>query len=345
MKSPILALSATVALVANRDSFKVPADGWLHLMPFGEVPGPMQNPDGRHVEVVQVLDKEAGAAVLSAFRNQAAKPNFGGVLVDIDHFSLDPSKESRAAAWIDELAERADGLWFKGRITNSGRTALEGGDYRFISPVLEFDPRTYQAGERVRPTGLHSAGLTNDPRIKGGVPLSNRQTAATAERSENVNPPVIMKSVLTALGLADDASEASAVSALQTITNRATTAERDLAALKTAHTELLASAVEADLNTYAPVITNRDAVKAALIANRAGTLALLAGLKANAVAPARITNRDAAKTPEQLATEATGAAAQASAQRIANRAHELVRAKKIPFATAFAEATREAGGK
>lgn len=301
------ALAASTALIANRD-FKLPADGWMQLFPFAEVPAPIETAAGRIVEVVQVLDRPAAEAVLAAFREQAARPNFGGILVDFDHFSLDPNKESRSAAWIDELQVRDDGMWWKGRITNSGRTALEGGDYRFISPVLEFPRRDYRPGERVRPFALHSAGLTNDPRAKGGAPISNRDgtpaTAATATQPT-------MKSVLKLLGLADDASEESALAAVQTlITNRqtadsrATKAEGQVTALTTERDTLLTAVVEADLDKFAPVIANRDDVKKQLIANRTGTLALLAALKQpEAKGNARITNRDAAKPPgSQAAT-------------------------------------------
>ncbi len=344
MKTPILAISAPVALITNRD-FKLPADGWMQLFPFGEVPGPIENPDGTTAEVVQIVDPAAAAVVLSAFRGEAAKPNFGGVLVDFEHFSLDPAKESRSAAWIDELDQRADGVWFKGRLTNSGQKALEGGDYRFISPVLEFPGRTYRDGERVRPTGLHSAGLTNDPRIKGGVPLSNRHTASPAARSE-IQPT--MKTVLKKLGLADDASEQSAVDAVSLLTNRATKAEGDLATLKTEHAELLTAQVESDLKEFEGVIANRDDVKAQLIANRKGTLSLLRGLKkpAGKEEPARITNRQSAITPAGTpAQEAVDAAKEkARGAKISNRASELRRTNpKLSRAQAFKAAEDEIG--
>lgn len=348
MKTAILASSAPVALIANRD-FKVPQDGWMHLFAFGEVPGPIENPDGSTVNVVQVIDKPAADAVLAAFRADAAEPNFGGVLVDIDHFSLDPSKESRAAMWIDELQARDDGVWFKPRITNTGRQLIEGGDYRFISPVLEFPRRAYRDGERVRPIGLHSAGLTNDPRIKGGVPLSNRHTAATAERSET---ETTMKNLLKLLGLAENASEESAVAAVQLIQNRATKAETDLGALKTEHGELLAAQVESDLERFKSVIGNRDTVKAQLLANRKGTIALLEGLKPAETKPdpARITNRNESKTPagEPTAEATAQAKDRARGAKIANRARELMDAaraagRKLSRSSAFTKAEEEIG--
>lgn len=346
MNTTTRALSAPTVLIANRD-FKLPADGWMQLFAYGEVPAPIENPDGKEVPVVQVLDAQAADAVVASVQAEAAKPNFGGVLVDFEHFSLDPTKESRAAMWIDEAQKRADGVWVKSRITNSGRAALEGGDYRFISPVLDFPTKTYRKGERVRPVGLCCAGLTNDPRIKGGVPLSNRQTAATAERSE-IQPT--MKTVLNKLGLADDASEQSAVAAVTTILNRATKAEGDLAALQTQHATLLDTQIEGTLTKHAAVIKNRDAWKAKLKADYAGTVELLDGLAAGTTTSAettRITNRQTAKTPAEIAAEKTASEkAAVRAQRIQNRASEIQREKSgkgrtYSYQQAFGDAERE----
>jgi phage I-like protein len=345
MNTTIRALSIPTVLIANRD-FKLPADGWVQLFPYGEVPAPIENPDGKEVPVVQVLDAQAADAVVASIQEEAKKPNFGGILVDFDHFSLDPSKESRAAMWIDEAQKRDDGCWVKQRTTNSGRTALEGGDYRFISPVLDFPAKVYRKGERVRPVGLCCAGLTNDPRIKGGVPLSNRQTAATAERSE-IQPT--MKTVLIKLGLADDASEQSAVAAVTTILNRATKAEGDLVTLQAEHGKLLDIQIDAALDKHKAVITNRDAWKAKLKADYKGTVELLDGITASTTAPVettRITNRNTAKTPAEIAAEkATAEKENARAQRIANRATEIqqqksTRGRVYPYQQAFADAER-----
>jgi phage I-like protein len=346
MTTRIRALSAPTVLIANRD-FKLPTDGWVQLFPYGEVPAPIENPDGKQVDVVQLLDQQAADAVVASVAEEAKKPNFGGLLVDFEHFSLDPTKESRAAMWIDEAQKRADGCYVKPRITNSGRAALEGGDYRFISPVFDFPAKTYRKGERVRPVGLCCAGLTNDPRIKGGVPLSNRQTAATAERSEK--PP--MKALLKSLGLAEDASEESAVAAVQKITNRATTAESALSTLQTEHGTLLDTQIEATLDRHKPIIKNRDAWKAKLKADFKGTSELLDGLntaaKETTTETVRITNRTTAKTPAEVAAEKeTTAKANARAQRIANRATEIQREKSgkgrvYPYQQAFSDAERE----
>jgi phage I-like protein len=324
-------------------SFKLPEDGWIQIAIPGEVRAPMEpaDPEDDEVEVIQVFDQEAAETVLRVFNRQKARPGFSGLLVDFDHFSHDTTKESRAAAWIEELEIRnGSELWAKPRITHSGRAALEGGDYRHISPVFGYPDREYKPGERVRPAFLESAGLTNQPRIIGMRAISNRQTAATAERSET-QPTKTMKKVMQALGLADDASEDSAVAAIATIKNRASSAETELGTLKTSHATLLGDQVERDLDDAGIEGEARAKWKTRLIANRADTLPLLADVKAargeqtadddkgettGADKPAyRVThNRGGTKQPgSAIEEEKKRKAGEQRAARISNRAREL----------------------
>ena len=113
-----------------------------------------------------------------------------------------------------------------------------------------------------------------------------------------------MKTISVALGLAAEAAEEAVLAEIAQIKNRAAQAEaRALAAEKHAR-ELLASQVERDLDFYAArfVPEAREKWKAALLANRAETLALLSSLPAppaDAAAPSSgpLHHRAAAKTP------------------------------------------------
>lgn len=286
-------------LILNRATGKLPDDGWYQI----EVPGTHVNHDAK---VVQVIDARAVDAIVNRFAADAAKPNFAGILIDQDHFSLDAEKSSEAMGWVMEMRNRAGIPEARIDWSSTGRTKVEGKDYKFFSTVYQPDDvdvlgtqtvakKTYQ---KVRPLHLSRLALTNDPNNKGGKPISNRggNPAETAENNET-SP---MKSLLKKLGLAEDASEESAVAALQTIQNRATTAEGSVSTLTKERDELLAAQVEADLDKHADVIANREDFKKQLIANRAGTLAVLAGLKKPEAkkAPATITNRGTAKAPE-----------------------------------------------
>lgn len=317
------------APILNRAG-QLPADGWYQI----ETPGEHFN---RAAGVVQLLDGAAFDSIVNRFAVEAAKPNFAGLLIDQDHFSLDPSKSSESFGWLLEVRNRDGQL--EGRIdwTDIGQPAVAQKRFKFFSTVYE-PAHVEKVGTRkirnrdyplVRPLALDRLALTNDPNNKGGKPISNRNGNPAAADDENQDTPT-MKSLLKKLGLAEDASEESAVAALQTILNRASqvetlTAERDA---------LLGSQVEADLTQYAPVIKNRDAVKKQLLANRAGTLELLAALQAakpEEKSPAQITNRASAQAPAApgaVADQAIETAVQN--YRIANRcsyeaAHAAVR--------------------
>lgn len=291
--------------VLNRD-FRKPSDGWYHIAPTGEYPHP-------ETGLTQLLDDTAMQAIVNRFNEDAQRPNFGGVLVDFDHFSYDPDKSSAAAGWITRLENRPDGLWAQVRWTEGGEHALANGTYRFISPVwLRHD--TVPAGPgRIRPLRLDSAGLTNSPNLKGMVPLSNRR-AELAPSPEK--PKENMKLIATLVGLAAEASEDAICAEITRIKNRATAAEEALTAstqagapLKNRITDLESqlqtlteSVVEADLNQYAHCFKPeaRDKWKTQLIANRAGALELLDSLAEPATPDGSgppVLNRAGAKTP------------------------------------------------
>ena len=226
-------------LILNREATP-PADSWYEI----ETPGEHLN---RAAGVVQLCDAASFDSIVNRFAAQAAKPNFAGVLIDADHFSLNPDKSTEATGWLLELRNRDGHL--EGRIdwSDTGAIAVKGKRFKFFSTV--YDPATVQkvgtrkVGHRdlplVRPLALDRLALTNDPNNKGGKPISNRNgISAGADEDETENPPK-MKNIMKLLGLAEDASEASATEAIQKIQNRATGAEGDLVTLKTEHSTLL----------------------------------------------------------------------------------------------------------
>jgi hypothetical protein len=148
--------------------FVLAADGWAQVCPLGEFPH-------AGAGVTQVVDAEACAAMATDFVGRAAEPNFPGVLVDFDHFSMDAGKPSEAAGWVGALEARDDGLWATIRWTDAGLAAVTGGRYRLVSPVFP-EPSACEdlGGGRIRPRQLVSVALTNEPNIKGGKPIANR---------------------------------------------------------------------------------------------------------------------------------------------------------------------------
>jgi phage I-like protein len=164
-------------LILNRAG-QLPADGWYEIETAGDHPNAAAG-------IVQRLDGPAFDAIVNRFKARAAHPNFGGLLIDQDHFSLDTSKSSEAFGWLKELRNR--GGYLEGRIewTDLGKAAVEGRRYKFFSTVYEPQPveklGTAQIGNRtlpiVRPLILDRLALTNDPNNKGGKPILNRADA------------------------------------------------------------------------------------------------------------------------------------------------------------------------
>lgn len=333
--------------------FALPADGWFQLSAPGEVRAPLEAPGRDPVEVVQILDAAASAAVLGAFAADCMAPNFAGLLVDFEHKSETDDEDTRAAMWIEDLQVREGGaLWIRGRLTESGERAIAGGDYRHISPVFEYPVRNYAPGELVRPARLRSAGLTNRPRLKGMVPLSNRETApATAAAAEpnQTKKAKMNPEVHTLLGLPADAAPEAVVAAIRALKEKAD----QLAPITQQRDTLLGATIERDLDEAGLQGAARAPWKTALTANRDATLPLLASVKAakpvqDANGNYRVThNRDTATPPVGAPDAAEAASAEKSrGAKIANRASELRRADpRLSRAQAFAKAEAELGGK
>lgn len=147
--------------------------GWIPLIPFGEHPNAA-------ADVVQVFDRAAALAMIRAFARDAEQPNWAGVRMDYDHESEDLNKSSKSPGWITELAVRDDGLWGQVRWTPAGLAAVQGGEFRFISPVFNKSECESLGGKRVRPLRLAAAALTNCPNIKTQLPITNRRAPARA---------------------------------------------------------------------------------------------------------------------------------------------------------------------
>lgn len=147
-------------------AFILPEDGWFHIAAFGEWP---HKPTG----LTQVIDEVCADEIIKAFTEFKAAPNWPGVLIDFDHQSLDIDKPTVAAGWIGDLQKRDSGLWAKIRWSDLGRQSIEGGRYRFISPVWRSSDCAKLDGDRIRPLKLMNCAVTNDPNIKGLFPLSN----------------------------------------------------------------------------------------------------------------------------------------------------------------------------
>jgi len=324
-------------------TFEPAADGWFHIAPHGTFP----HPNG----ALQVIDAEACEAMRRTFAEEAKRPNFPGLLVDFDHFSHDPAQPSAAAGWLTALEHRADGLYAQVRWSDLGQEALTGGRYRLVSPVwnrADCETWTAPAGPEaketahLRPRRLDRVALTNDPNLPGLAPLTNRRdetekvflTTSGAETPQQETTMNLRHEIIQALRLHGTAGDADIAAALRS-------QAQELETLRNRCAQLGEAQAEAELERFADVITNREAVRAQLLANREGTLAVLNALRTPE--PYVPLHQPRAHRPNLHLLHPTGAEADpASARRVANRARQLQSQLKIGHHAAFRLAEGEA---
>ena len=144
------------------------------------------------------------------------------LVLDFEHASelkAPKGEPAPAAAWLNDLRVEVDGRITAAvnRWTPKGGRAVRAGDYRYVSPAVNYDPRTMEI------VGIASAGLTNKPNL----PLA-------ALNHEQQEEQTMLKKILAKLGLPEDASEDMALNAigkmhtdLQTALNSAATPSLD----------------------------------------------------------------------------------------------------------------------
>uniref|UniRef100_A0A6M3J3E6 Putative protease (I) and scaffold (Z) protein n=1 Tax=viral metagenome TaxID=1070528 RepID=A0A6M3J3E6_9ZZZZ len=100
------------------------------------------------------------------------------VMVDYNHasFSYDP-EHAKAAGWVKELEIRGTELWALVEWTPKAAQMIRDGEYRFISPELDYEVTSKESGE-VLGTMLLAVGLVNRPFIEGMAPVELREGAA-----------------------------------------------------------------------------------------------------------------------------------------------------------------------
>lgn len=280
----------------NRDGGAFDPAGWFQLVPKGTFK--IQRKEaGKVVLYEQVVDDESVKRMAEAFANRLASNPGYKLLIDFEHFSHDTEKSSSAAAWVNKVEARADGLWAQAEWSDEGETAIKNRRYRYLSPVWLPSQVERLGPQRVRPIAVNDAGLTNKPNLGAALqPFWNREDSLSGQPAqENQNQHIAMKEQLIALfGLAATASEADILAKAAAFKNRAVEADAlqgkfdtlttEHAAFKNRHTALLSVSVDRTLEEFKGVITeeSKDAWKNRLTEDFAGTTALLKGIKAPA---------------------------------------------------------------
>lgn len=215
-------------------TFEVQADGAaIQLFPSGA----FKARDGRPKEVAAWRIDGAVAARLIA--QVAARAT--DVVVDYEHQTLNSAENglpAPAAGWFHALEWREGAGLFATdvRWTERARAMIDAGEYRYLSPVFSYDPKTGEVLD------LHHVGLTNYPALDGMASLPALAAArfdlaapGTASAEEN---PVNREQLIALLGLSSDASEEdiqTALSALKADAGKAEALQAELAAAKAEH--------------------------------------------------------------------------------------------------------------
>jgi hypothetical protein len=340
--------------ILNRQ-FEHPADGWYQI----EVPGEHLNAGSG---VMQIIDCAAVDSIVNRFNQEADayEPQHGtpfpGMLVDHEHFKHDPDKETIAYGWLMRMENRDGKPFGQIRWTNTGKPAIDGGDYRFFSS--EYAPQDLQVlnhGKkplRVRPLRLDGLTLTNDPNNKGGAAITNRSPRPAAKKFPD-NTKLNMTNIATKLGINAEAGEDAILAEITRLLNRADISSADLTTLKQRTTALEAEnqtllgeqvdGVLAEHRITDPKLLNRLRPILAPLPDRAERVACLAELGLAVTKdkdrPMRVLNRGTAPNAA-IAAAANTDDAQTLTRKIQNRASEL-QAGGMKFDPAWKQAQRE----
>ncbi len=162
------------------------------------------SPDG-NVESLAgrwVIDADAVAAAAKAMADHGVD-----VPIDFEHQTLGgeyaaPNGQAPAAGWIKAIRYAAgEGMLGDVEWTESGRSAIRSGAYKYLSPVVIADRRTK------RILRLHSAALTNRPAIPRMDALAatdnNKETKAMAGEPAGVDPTRYLARIAEVLGVED----------------------------------------------------------------------------------------------------------------------------------------------
>ena len=225
----------------------------VQLCPFGNFPGE---------KTMQVCDRAAFEQLIADWKANGAKE----ILMDFEHQSeVDRiDSDTRAAAWISNLSIDDDrGLVGDVKFTDQGAEAVSNRRLRFLSCTWYTD----KAG---RPTKMTTVALTNKPNIPVAPILNKEPVPGVKEVEEKKGSKMDIKKITQALGLADDADEATILAAIK----EGQDAKAENATLKQ-------NALEAEAEDFAEKNSkkcNKEVLKAQYIANKDVAKALVEGI-------------------------------------------------------------------
>lgn len=287
-RAPGAVFEGVLALASCRASSGAGGEWFETFPPYGRYPvgGTVE---GAAEGAEFVLDEAAAKAVIAAFRRDAARPGWPGVLVDREHFSSDRGRPSDAMAWARDIRQEADGsVWTRWEFTAPGRELWDGKVLVSRSPLFACE----RVGRDYRPVALRSIAMTNTPHFTGLSTIAAARAAESAGNggNEENEGEIQMKKILEALGLAEGATEEEALAAVQGLKDRASAAEAQATEAETEKEKAVAEcrALKADafVAANAGKIADAAACRAAYVKDPALAEAVVAACK-GATEPAK----------------------------------------------------------
>ncbi|ACB34511.1 conserved hypothetical protein [Leptothrix cholodnii SP-6] len=201
--------STYIALLAAALSLGAQAE--VQLLPAGEFAARDGRPGNGKA---WTLSDAQGAKLAADLTAASAKSAF---VFDVDHQTLRAEVNGQpapAAGWATQFEWRAGiGLFATDvRWTEQAQGWIEGGAYRYVSPVITFDP----AG---RITGVLMAAITNYPALMGMEPIGRDLAAHLSSQfhTPTQSPETevtLLAALIAAFGLKADANETEALNAV-----------------------------------------------------------------------------------------------------------------------------------
>ncbi len=184
------------------------APEWIELLPAGVFYGR----DGRGP--FRLDDPAAVIDSTTAMQMNAGLP------IDYDHatdFGAPEGRPAPAAGWIRELEARDGAVWGRVEWTARAANSIVAREYRYVSPVFQFDPKDGVV------TRLLRAGLTNNPNLHlTAIAASRTATKASNARDERMEFPT--EELRELLNLEGDATVADVVAKVRELRSAADSA-------------------------------------------------------------------------------------------------------------------------
>jgi len=182
------------------------APEWIELLPAGVFYGR----DGRGP--FRLADPSAVIESTIALQMNAGLP------IDYDHatdFGAPEGRPAPAAGWIRELEVRGGAVWGRVEWTARAANSIVAREYRYVSPVFQFDPKDGSVSRLLR------AGLTNNPNLHLTAIAASRTAAADAKDERMEFPTQELRELLNLDGEATVAEVVARVRELRAATDAA----------------------------------------------------------------------------------------------------------------------------